>query len=145
MSAGTGTPGVVAGGPRWILRLEGAALAIGAAFFYWRSGGSWLLFALLFFAPDLSFLAYLVSPRIGAFAYNLAHTTIGPLALLGLSFVLQSHPGQALALIWLAHIGADRALGYGLKYATGFGDTHLGRIGRSNIADPARERQARED
>ena len=38
---------------------------------------------------------------------------------------------QALALIWIAHIGLDRALGYGLKYATGFGDTHLGRIGRA--------------
>jgi hypothetical protein len=34
-----------------------------------------------------------------------------------------------LALIWLAHIGIDRALGYGLKYASGFGFTHLGRIG----------------
>jgi hypothetical protein len=33
-------------------------------------------------------------------------------------------------LIWLAHIGADRGLGYGLKYATAFGDTHLGYIGR---------------
>ena len=33
-------------------------------------------------------------------------------------------------MIWLAHIGIDRALGYGLKYSTGFGFTHLGRIGK---------------
>ena len=40
--------------------------------------------------------------------------------------------GQTLmwALIWAAHIGFDRALGYGLKYPTSFGETHLGRIGR---------------
>jgi hypothetical protein len=30
-----------------------------------------------------------------------------------------------------AHIGIDRALGYGLKYSTGFGFTHLGRIGKT--------------
>jgi hypothetical protein len=36
----------------------------------------------------------------------------------------------SIAIIWLAHIGFDRALGYGLKYSDGFGFTHLGRIGR---------------
>ena len=36
----------------------------------------------------------------------------------------------SIAMIWLAHIGFDRALGYGLKYASGFGFTHLGRIGK---------------
>jgi hypothetical protein len=30
----------------------------------------------------------------------------------------------------LAHIGLDRALGYGLKYNAGFVFTHLGRIGK---------------
>ncbi len=33
-----------------------------------------------------------------------------------------------LALIWLAHVGVDRALGYGLKYETVFKDTHLQRV-----------------
>ena len=122
--------GAVTGAPHWILRLEGAALAIGAAFFFCRNGGSWLLFALLFFAPDLSFSAYLILPRVGAVVYNLVHTTMGPLALLGGAVLLLSPLGQSIALIWLTHIGADRALGYGLKYATAFGDTHLGYIGR---------------
>jgi Domain of unknown function (DUF4260) len=39
----------------------------------------------------------------------------------------------SLAMIWLAHIGIDCALGYGLKYAEGFGFTHLGRIGRDRL------------
>ena len=33
-----------------------------------------------------------------------------------------------LALIWLTHIGVDRAVGYGLKYPTDFKDTHLQRV-----------------
>ena len=35
----------------------------------------------------------------------------------------------SLGLIWFAHIGFDRMMGFGLKYPTRFGDTHLGRIG----------------
>lgn len=126
----TEAAGAVVGAPRLILRLEGVALALAAAFFYWRLGGSWILFAVLFLAPDLSFLAYLVSPRAGALAYNAAHATLGPLALLALGAWLGSAIAEHSALIWLAHVGFDRALGYGLKYASAFGDTHLGRIGR---------------
>ena len=33
-----------------------------------------------------------------------------------------------VALIWLAHTGADRLFGYGLKYPTAFKDTHLSRV-----------------
>ena len=33
-----------------------------------------------------------------------------------------------IALIWAAHIGVDRVLGYGLKYPTAFRDTHLGPV-----------------
>lgn len=126
MSAG----GAVVGGPRLILRFEGAALALGAAFFYWRLKGSWILFLVLFLAPDLSFFAYLVSPRAGAIAYDAVHATLGPLALLAFGAWSGSAFAEQIALIWLAHVGFDRALGYGLKYASAFGDTHLGRIGR---------------
>jgi hypothetical protein len=122
--------GAVVGAPRLLLRLEGAAISGGAAFFFWRLDGAWLWFVVLFLAPDLSFLAYLVSPRVGAIVYNAVHTTLGPLALLALSAWRGWPIGGYLALIWLAHIGLDRALGYGLKYATGFGDAHLGRLGK---------------
>ncbi len=52
------------------------------------------------------------------------------LALLGI--VLAEPLAGSISLIWLAHIGIDRALGYGLKYADGFGFTHLGRIGKAS-------------
>ena len=123
------TPAVT-GTPRFLLRLEGAALLVIAVVLYARTGTSWWLFALLVLAPDLSFVGYLAGPRIGAAAYNAAHVTIGPIALALVGLLAPSPLMIALALIWFVHVGADRMLGYGLKYADGFGATHLGRIGR---------------
>jgi hypothetical protein len=119
-----------AGGVRTVLRAEGLALAVAATAAYAHAGFSWGLFAALFLAPDLSFAAYLLGPRWGAAAYNLVHSTIAPLALGAAGLVLGVPEAEAIALIGLAHIGFDRALGYGLKYSLGFGVTHLGRIGR---------------
>ena len=130
MSSDASAPAAT-GIPRLLLRLEGAALALVATALYWRLGESWLLFALLFLAPDLSFLAYLAGPRIGAIVYNAVHTTVGPFALALAGLLLPWELAIALSLIWLAHIGLDRALGYGLKYEAGFRFTHLGGIGRA--------------
>ncbi len=119
-----------AGGVVSLLRLEGlAALAAAASAYAWL-GGSWPLFALLLFAPDLAMIGYRFGPAVGAAAYNAAHTYLAPAALGAAGLAFGAATMQALALIWIAHIGLDRALGYGLKYATGFGDTHLGHKGR---------------
>ena len=118
------------GGIRTLLRLEGLALLAGALLLYAQAQGSWLMFAGLFLVPDLSFAGYLFGPRVGAAAYNAAHSTLGPLALAAAGITGGLQFPFTLALIWLAHVGFDRALGYGLKYASGFRDTHLGRIGR---------------
>jgi hypothetical protein len=83
---------------------------------------------MLFFAPDASFAGYLVGPRIGAAFYNLAHSYVSPLILAAVFF--SAGIGLPLALVWAAHIGFDRTLGYGLKYPSAFRDTHLGRIGQ---------------
>jgi len=119
-----------ASGVRAILRLEGAAAFAAALALYAHAGFSWPMFALLFLAPDLAMLGYLIGPRAGAAAYNLVHTyaLALPLALGG--YLLASPLVLALGLILIAHIGMDRMLGYGLKLQTGFADTHLGRIGR---------------
>ena len=57
------------------------------------------------------------------------------MALMTAGFALPSPLVLSIAMIWLAHIGFDRALGYGLKYVSGFGFTHLGRIGQSGRSD----------
>jgi Domain of unknown function (DUF4260) len=114
-----------------LLSLEWLAVLAAALVAYATSGYSWWLFALLILAPDLSMLGYLGGPAVGAFAYNAVHTLVAPGALALAAWLFTSPFTMALALILAAHIAADRALGYGLKYASGFKDTHLGRIGKS--------------
>jgi hypothetical protein len=122
--------GFTSGGVRVLLRLEGAAALAAAVGLYAHAGFSWPIFALLFLSPDLSMFAYFAGPRAGAAGYNLVHTYLPALALALAGFFASLPVATACGLIWIAHVGFDRALGYGLKYSTGFGDTHLGRIGR---------------
>ena len=116
--------------PGILLRVEGASVFALSALFYRSSGARWWIFFLLFLWPDLSMLGYLVSVQIGSRLYNLVHTYIFPLVLAAVS--LNQHKAGLLsfALIWLAHLGWDRALGYGLKYPTFFKDTHLQHVSR---------------
>jgi hypothetical protein len=123
--------GAVTGGLRTMLRLEGLTLFTGMTLLYAVWGGSWWIYAFLFLVPDLSFAAYLAGPRVGAFVYNTAHSYMAPMSLMTTGFALDSPLTLSIAMIWLAHIGIDRALGYGLKYQAGFTFTHLGRIGGS--------------
>ena len=113
--------------PAAMLRVEGATLLVGSVLLYWINGESWWLFALLLLAPDLSMLGYLAGPRVGAVTYNAFHSYPLPAAL-GIFGVLAGSPlAVSVALVWFAHIGMDRLMGYGLKYPTGFKDTHLQR------------------
>jgi Domain of unknown function (DUF4260) len=125
--------GATNGPVRNLLRLEALALFLAAIALYAHSGAGWKLFAILILVPDLSMAFYLGGPRIGALAYNAAHSTIGPIALAAASFFVPQPLLMPIALIWAAHVGIDRALGFGLKYPTAFGDTHLGRIGRAAV------------
>ena len=124
----------VSGSVRRWLRFEGAAVAAASLVFYRHEHASWVLFAILFLAPDLAMLGYLAGSRVGAASYNLAHNYVLPLLLM--AAVLAARPtAVAYALIWLAHIGVDRMLGYGLKYPSAFGETHLGRLGKLKAAE----------
>lgn len=113
-----------------ILRAEGAAVLAAALLAYAHLGLSWWLFAALILAPDLAMLGYLRGPRLGAALYNAAHTYVLP-ALVGIGgWWTESRLALGVALILVAHVGFDRAMGYGLKLPEGFKHTHLGRIGR---------------
>jgi len=112
------------------LRAEGLAVFAAALGAYFVTGGGWPFLLLLFLAPDLSMAGYLGGARVGAAAYNLFHSYVLPLVLLGGGWASGGDLLPRLALVWIAHIGFDRMLGYGLKHDTGFQDTHLGRIGR---------------
>jgi hypothetical protein len=114
--------------PGLLLRLEGAAVLAGSLALYFDEGFGWVALVVLALAPDLSMVGYAAGPRVGAVAYDVAHTEALPVALGVLGVLAAESTAVQLALIWLAHIGADRLLGYGLKYPTAFGDTHLQRV-----------------
>jgi hypothetical protein len=114
--------------PAVMLRVEGAAMLAGSVLLYWVNGESWWLFALLLLAPDVSMVGYLAGPRVGAALYNAFHSYPLPAALGVFGLFVGAPSVIAVALVWFAHIGMDRMVGYGLKYSTGFKDTHLQRV-----------------
>ena len=125
----TAAEGAVAGRPRIWLRAEGLAAFGFSSAIYFAIGGPWWLYLVLLLAPDLAMLGYLGGPKIGAVLYNVVHSYVGPAALAVIGAVTGS-VAFGVALIWFAHIGLDRFLGYGLKYPSAFGHTHLGLLGR---------------
>ncbi|WP_276257871.1 DUF4260 domain-containing protein [Haloglomus litoreum] len=111
--------------PVWFLRVEGLAVLGGALGGYFTLDGPLWLLALLALAPDLSMVGYLAGPRVGSLSYNVVHTYTLPLALGGVGAWADIRFAMLVAAVWAGHIGADRLFGYGLKYETGFRDTHL--------------------
>ena len=123
--------GMTTGAVRTWLRLEGlAAFGIGLALFG-ASGGNWLFLIPLLLLPDISAIGYLAGPRIGTFTYNLVHNWVPGFVTLGIGIWLASPEITVAAAILIAHVGMDRAVGYGLKLPSSFHDTHLGRMGRT--------------
>ena len=116
--------------PETILRVESAAIGLLGIAAYLTVGGPPLLLIPALLAPDLSALGYLAGPRVGAITYNLVHNWALAVLLVFLSIALHALWPLLAAAVIGAHVGFDRALGYGLKLPSGFQDTHLGRIGR---------------
>jgi hypothetical protein len=121
--------------PRPLLRLEGGLVLLGSLAAYSLTEASWGLFAALLLAPDVFMVGYAAGPRVGAHLYNTGHTYAGPFLLGAAAYGAGSLVVGSLALIWTAHIGMDRLLGYGLKQTSGFHDTHL-TAPASNPASP---------
>lgn len=115
---------------RW-LRTEGLAALLGAAAGWGALGGDPVWFLLLLIVPDVSMLGYLGGPHAGAIAYNVIHNWATAALVVGAGLVVQAPALTFAGMILVGHVGADRLFGYGLKYPTGFRDTHLGRIGRT--------------
>ena len=114
--------------PRLLLGVEGAAVALAAIALYFDGGHPWWLLVALALAPDLSFLGYVAGPRIGAAAYDAMHRYVTPVVFAAAGVLANADAPVRIGLIWIAHIGIDRAIGYGLKYPTAFKDTHLQRV-----------------
>lgn len=114
-----------------LIRLEELLMGILAYYLFSGLGIAWWWFVLLFLAPDLSGLGYLVNARVGAWTYNLAHHKGVAVTLFLLGALISSPWLQAAGCILFAHASIDRVFGYGLKYPDSFQRTHLGQIGRA--------------
>ena len=106
--------------PPVLLRIEGTTLLALSALLYGLNEGSWLLFVLLFLVPDISMLGYLTGSRVGAASYNLFHTYAASGLLVAFGLLAGSPLAVSVALVWFAHIGFDRMIGFGLTYTTEF-------------------------
>ncbi len=131
MNESTNTNGAVVGAVKGWLRVEGLAVLIASVALYRNTGKPWGLFFVLFLMPDLFMAGYLINPKIGARSYNLVHTYFWPVALGAACIFFGRFAPLPYILIWTAHIGFDRFLGYGLKYDSAFGHTHLGMVGKA--------------
>lgn len=123
----------VSGYPKVILRLEGLSVLLVSLLAYKYCSHSWKAFFIMFFLPDLSMLGYFINKTAGSIIYNIFHSYTSPLILGLVSYSYYPHL-QYLTFIWIAHIGFDRMLGFGLKYKDGFRSTHLGHIGKQHPA-----------
>lgn len=136
--------GCVHSAPRRWLRLDGLTLLVAAIAFFATTGQTCRLLPVVILLPDLIMLGYLRDSGVGASVYNLGHAYLLPTAL---SLAAADHHPLLLAigLLWLAHIGMDRALGYGIKYADDFTHTHLSRLGGKPRTDRSTSHQLTAD
>ena len=112
-----------------LLKLEDLAELVLALVVFAHLPYAWWVLPALFLLPDLSMLGYLAGPRVGAFTYNLAHHKALAVTVGLIGVVLHEPNWQLAGTVLFFHIAFDRLLGYGLKYATSFKETHLGQLG----------------
>ena len=112
-----------------LLRIEAVVLAVFTIYTYRHLGGTWSFYCWMWLIPDIGMLAYVGGPRVGALAYNLTHNYVGGAVLFAATVGLDAAVGDLslFGLIWMSHVAIDRAMGFGIKYGTGFRNTHLGR------------------
>lgn len=127
--ADSALPRLLNGGVLNLLRAEGLVVFVLCTATYFHLGGDWLVYLVLFLAPDLAMIGYVLGPKMGAVIYNIIHTYVSPAVLAGAGFYFAADV-LPLALIWAAHIGMDRVCAYGLKYPDAFASTHLNQIER---------------
>jgi hypothetical protein len=118
----------VTGKPKIWLRLEGLFLFAATIIIFSHLKQHWWLFIALLFVPDIFMIGYIKNTKWGALSYNLGHSYLAPFTLILISWLNKNYLGIAIGVIWIAHIGMDRAMGYGLKYDENFKSTHLGSL-----------------
>jgi hypothetical protein len=115
-----------------IIKLEELSSFVLGIYLFSLLNYEWWWFLALILAPDLSMLGYAFGNKSGAFFYNLFHHKGIGIVIYLLGCYLEIEILQLSGIILFSHSAMDRMFGYGLKYETGFQDTHLGKIGKNS-------------
>ena len=118
-----------------LIQLEEAAMFLFGIFLFNQLSFSWWLFPALIFLPDISMFGYAAGNKTGAVIYNIFHHKAIALIVYVAGFYFYNEPMMFIGIILFSHSSMDRFFGYGLKYFTGFSDTHLGKIGKAKISN----------
>ncbi|MDQ1086537.1 DUF4260 domain-containing protein [Siphonobacter sp. SORGH_AS_1065] len=112
-----------------LIKIEEAAQVILSLVLFAQLPFAWWLFPVLLLVPDVSMVGYVFNSKTGAFIYNVFHHKAVAILIGVLGFYLGNEYVLLAGIILFGHSSMDRMFGYGLKFDTGFGYTHLGEIG----------------
>lgn len=116
---------------KWLLKLEELAMFLLSIFLLWNGNAAWYWYLLILVGPDVGMLAYLINNNVGAVFYNIFHHKGIAIIIFMTAIYFDSILWQQIGIILFGHSSWDRLMGFGLKYNTGFGYTHLGLIGKT--------------
>ncbi|XOV93386.1 MAG: DUF4260 domain-containing protein [Bacteroidota bacterium] len=89
---------------------------------------AWWLWPILFLAPDIGMIGYVVNPLVGSWTYNLFHMKSIALIITAFGFFTNNLAVLVSGVVLFGHSAMDRTMGYGLKYVHDFKHTHLGNL-----------------
>lgn len=112
----------------WIIRFEGLLIFLLSLYAYYVIDAGWLLFVITWLLPDIGMIGYLKDKKFGSLSYNFTHTYLFSLGLIVVGYLLSNVTISALGVTFTSHIALDRFLGFGLKYKSGFKDTHIQKL-----------------
>jgi hypothetical protein len=112
------------------IKLEELGLFVLGIYLFNQLDYAWWLFLVLILTPDLSMIGYVFGNKTGALSYNLFHHRGIAIVFYLVGVYFHNNEIQLSGVILFTHSSMDRMFGYGLKYETGFKDTHLGEIGK---------------
>ena len=105
-----------------MIQLEELGLVLLAFYLFLGLDYAWWWFPLLFFAPDISLLGYLINKRLGGTVYNFVHYKALAILLYLSGSLIQLPPLQLAGLVLFGHSSLDRALGFELQQTTSKGN-----------------------
>lgn len=113
-----------------ILQLEEVAMFLLGCWgiYQLHLGLAWWLYLMVFFAPDIGMLGYLINTRVGAITYNLFHHKAIAILFVLIGYYQEHVYTSFIGLILFSHASFDRVFGYGLKYSDNFKHTSLGEL-----------------